>query len=146
MSNRGVKFVLIVCYTLTACFTVAGFFLISPYLETRYWPVVGKMKIEWMVEESDSQTKLYASFTKLRNCDYLGIAWFRGNRETGFIRVPLQLMRQPGDVSSPNRPLGHQKSGPWIVDIPQGEIEKNSFVELYHQCTPFWVSRTEFYP
>lgn len=141
-----IKFILTVCYTLTVCFTVAAFFLITPYLETRYWPVVGKMKIEWMMDENEKQTKIYVSFTKLRNCDYMGIAWFRGNRTTGFLRVPLQLMRLPGDVSSPNRPLGYQQSEPWIVDIPQGEIVTNSFVELYHQCTPFWVSRTEFYP
>ena len=149
MSNsRAVKFILTACYTLTACFTALAVFLIAPYLETRYWPVVGKMKIEWLTAEegNENQTRIHASFTKIRNCDYIGIAWFRGNRVTGFIRVPLQLMRMPNDVSSPNRPLGYQQSGPWIVDIPQGEIEKNSFVELYHQCTPFWVSRTEFYP
>ena len=133
-------------YSLAALCTVYAVLLLAPWLETKYWPVVSKMQIDQMYSEGLDKTRVMASFTKLRNCDYLGIAWYRGSREFGFMRVPLELMRQPNDVSSPNRPLGRQNSGPWIVSIPATEIYGNSFVELYHQCTPFWVTRTEFFP
>lgn len=141
-----VRLILFGLYSLTFLFTTTAFLLIAPYVETRYFPVVGKMQIEAMESQGPDKTRVWASFTKLRNCDYIGIAWFHGRRDTGFIRVPLTLLRPPGDVSSPNRPLGTQNTGPWIVDIPEKDITENSFVELYHHCTPFWVSRTEFYP
>lgn len=133
-------------YGLSTMFAVVTVLLLAPYLETRYWPVLGKMHIDSMEAINSQQTKVYATFTKVRNCDYLGLAWFHGTRETGFQRVMLQLFRDPKDISSPNRPLGTQNTGPWIVSIPIHDIEKNSFVEAYHQCTPFWVTRTEFYP
>lgn len=140
------KLLLWFLYGLTTIFAVTSFLLLAPVLETKYWPVVGKMVIEKMEYDGPNSTRVWASFEKLRSCDWLGIAWFHGTRDTRFERVMLQLYRDPKDISSPNRPLGYQNTGPWIVSIPMRDIEKNSFVELYHQCTPFWVTRTEFFP
>lgn len=133
-------------YGASFMFAITTILLIAPYIETKHWPVVSKMQIDRMVSLDYNKTEVYASFEKLRSCDYVGIAWYYGNRKTGFTRAPLELMRSSSDVSSPNRPLGRQSSGPWIVSIPMEEISKNSFVELYHKCTPFWLTRTEFYP
>lgn len=145
-SELFLRLLLFVLYSVTFCFTVTSLLLIAPYVETRWFPVVSKMQISEMNALTPERTAVYASFEKLRDCDYVGIAWFHGSRKTGFERVPIQLLRAPGDISSPNRPLGRQTSGPWIVDIPIGEIRNNSFVELYHHCTPLWITATEFYP
>lgn len=94
---------------------------------------------------NERQTTIWAYFTKLRACDYIGIAWHKLEGKD-LVRVPLQLLREPGDVSSPNRPVGSTKAGPWIVDIPMDLVKTDSYVELRHRCWPFWNSITEFYP
>lgn len=125
---------------LTAVFTA------GPAVETRFFPVVGKLQILKMEPVNDSVTAVWAAFAKRRDCEFIGIAWFRGRPDKEFERVPLVLMRDEHDISSPNRPVGYQKSGPWQVAIPYGEIVGNSFARLYHRCQPFWISTTEFYP
>ena len=143
------RFLFETCFylALVACSGYA-LFTIGPWLETRYLPVVGKLHIDAMSPgEAEGTTVVYASFRKLRACEYLGIAWFRGKvDEDGFERVPLVLMRKEGDTSDPNRPVGFQRSGPWIVSIPMAEIENNSFVRLSHRCFPLWTTTTDFYP
>lgn len=119
---------------------------VGPTLETRLFPVVGKLAILRIEALPDGRLAVYAAFRKLRACDYIGIAWYRGVQAGSFERVPIALLRERGDVSSPNRPVGFQTSGPWQVAIPPDQIRNNSFVELFHRCHPFWVTRTEFYP
>lgn len=126
--------------------TMVTIYTIGPAIETRFFPVVGKLVIERMEAIDANTTRVYAYYDKLRGCTYVGIAWFRGQRSDGFERVPLILQRQAGDDSSPNRPVGAQRSGPWIVSVPIDEIETNSFVQLTHVCHPFWPTTTEFYP
>jgi hypothetical protein len=138
---KGASFSIIV-----SCFLIL-FWTIGPYVETHFFPVVGKLTIEKIVPTEDGQSEVYAIFEKKRNCEYIGIAWYRGNRDIGpFERVALVLMRADGDDSSPNRPVGFQRSGPRKVSVPTDEILNNSFVELFHKCHPFWTTRTEFYP
>lgn len=135
------------CWILTACFVVTSFLLVAPLLEYQlFGPVVSKLHIDSTFPRGLDQTEVYASFRKLRDCEYKGIAWYRGNRDTGFVRVPIALLRKEGDMSSPNRPVGYQSTGPWIVSMPVNEIAGNSFVELFHQCTWLWVTKTDFYP
>lgn len=126
--------------------TILTIYTLGPEIETRFFPVVSKLTIERMEPVNERTTSVYAYFNKLRNCDYLGIAWYHGQRNTGFERVPLILMRAAGDDSSPNRPVGAQRSGPWVVSIPMDQVRDNSFVQLTHQCHPFWPTTTEFYP
>ena len=119
---------------------------VGPSLENRYFPVVSKLKIADLRADSDGNAIIMAEFTKVRNCEYLGVAWYRGSRNQGFERVPVILQRRAGDRSNPNRPLGTQRSGPWLVGMPVVEIDGNSFAELFHRCHPFWISKTDFYP
>lgn len=147
---RGISWSLMIKATSAAVIffcTLVVIFTLGPAIETRYFPVVGKLEILRVDRIDDNTSAVYAAFRKLRNCDYLGMAWYRGKRDQdGFERVALVILRQDGDESSPNRPVGYQKSGPWKVSIPAGEIRGNSFVELFHRCWMFWPTRTEFYP
>lgn len=126
--------------------TVVLIYMLGPALETRFFPVVGKLQILKVETTPEGHSKIYAAFEKRRNCKYLGISWYRGSRVMGFERVPLTLYRHPGDDGSPNRPIGFQKAGPWVVAIPPDEIRSNSFAELHHSCIPLWTTVTEFYP
>ncbi len=132
-------------YAIIFASTLMIIYTVGPWLETKYWPVVSKLTILQMETVNERQTKIWAYFTKMRACEYVGIAW---NKIEGkdLVRVPLQLLRDPDDVSSPNRPIGSTKAGPWIVDIPIDLVKANSYVELQHRCHFAWLSITEFYP
>ncbi len=132
-------------YAIIFASTLMIIYTAGPWLETRFWPVVSKLTILQTEMTGPAQTKIWAYFTKMRACDYIGIAWYQIEGDD-VIRVPLQLLREPGDLSSPNRPIGSTKAGPWIVDIPRDLVKSKSYVELQHRCHPFWVTTTEFYP
>lgn len=120
---------------------------VGPAIETRLAPVVGKLQILAMRPgDLDGTTEVHAAFEKRRDCEYVGISWFHGSKEAGFERVPIVLLRQEGDTSSPNRPVGYQKAGPWIVGVPPDELVGNSFAQLQHRCWPFWLTTTDFFP
>ena len=121
-------------------------YAVGPPLETKWRPVVSKLEILSVEPAPMGKTKIRAAFRKLRDCEYLGIAWFVGTRATDFERVSVELMRDPNDTSSPSRPLGYQKVGPWVIGMPPDELRSHSFAQLQHRCHPFWNSITEFYP
>jgi hypothetical protein len=134
------------CGAIIFVMTLFTVFAAGPLIETRFWPPVSKLQILSMTATTDGRTIIRADFTKLRDCEYVGIAWYRGTRDGNFERVPVILQREPGDQSSPDRPLGRQTAGPWIIAVPLDEIRTNSFAELFHHCHPFWMTRTEFFP
>lgn len=126
--------------------TLLTTFALGPMIETRWFSPVSHLTVLSMEATPDGRTAMKVSFTKYRDCEYLGIAWYRGDHGGEFERVPIELRREPGDVSSPNRPVGTQIAGPWIISVPIEEIRTNSFAELSYHCNPFWVTRAEFYP
>lgn len=131
--------IILICATFTL-------FTVGPAVETQFFPAVSKLRILSVSSTDMRESRVEAEFTKLRGCEYLGIAWFRGDPSGKFERVPVVLMRKDGDTSSPNRPTGTQKAGPWIIGVPPNEIGRNSFARLSHRCHPFWVTTTDFYP
>jgi hypothetical protein len=119
----------------------------GPFIERwAFGPVVSKLRIVHMAKIEGDHTELYAEFTKLRDCDYVGIAWFRGSPQGGFERVPVILKRPDYDRSSPNRPLGLQRAGPWEVFLKPEQIVSNSFARLSHKCHGLWTTTTDFFP
>lgn len=131
--------------TITALAMLLTFFTIGPALETWAWPAVSKVSFD-SITEQDGETVLHVRFNKLRNCEYIGIGWFRGSKATSFVKVPIELRRPVGDNSSPNRPLGAQRTGPWIVSMSMDQLMTNSFAQLYHRCHPLWLTTTDFFP
>ncbi|WP_105430240.1 hypothetical protein [Neorhizobium sp. T6_25] len=139
----GVKMLCAVVAFFAMVFTV---YAVGPAMETRFFPVVGKLDILTIEPTADGQTQIRAAFRKIRDCEYVGIAWFSGDRPGDFDRVSVQLMREPNDTSSPNRPVGYQRAGPWIIGLPVSEVRNRSFAQLTHRCHPFWTTTTDFYP
>ena len=134
--------------TMAAVVLLSLIWTVGPWLETRVWPgpVVAKLKILKIEMLTLEKSLVYAEFEKLRDCDYDGIAWYKGKRDGVFDRVLIVTRRDPADISSPNRPLGLQRAGPWEVALTREEILTNSFAELRHKCWPFWSTTTPFYP
>lgn len=120
-------------------------FVTLPLVETRFFPVVHKLQID-SIEPLGEQSVIRGTLNKVRQCDYVGVAWFKRNAIGTLDRVQVQTRRDITDVSSPNRPLGRQGVGPWIIAIPADEIRANSVAELTHRCHPFWTTVTHFYP
>lgn len=123
-------------------------FNVGPYAETALWPVVKDFRVLAEHELADGRVSLdQVEFSKARNCEYIGISWYRGSRGGVFERVPVETRRRTGDDSSPNRPLGRQRTGPWIIALPSlEELKGNSFAELQHRCQPLWITTTRLYP
>lgn len=136
----------------TICAVVAFFgmiftiYAVGPTLETKFYPVVSKLEIMSIAPNGTGQTEVKAAFRKLRDCEYVGIAWYVGSKTGDFERVSIQLMRDPRDTSSPSRPLGYQRAGPWIIGMSPYDVRNNSFARLTHRCHPFWTTTTDFYP
>jgi hypothetical protein len=133
------------CGAVIVIATIFTVFLVGPAVETRYFPVVDKLIIDRMEWQGPSVTRIWATFRKLRECEYVGISWFSGTRDD-FERVPVILHREKGDTSSPNRPVGYQHAGPWDIGVPIYDIPTKSFARLSHRCHGFWTTTTEFYP
>lgn len=149
MSRPLPKWLILVLQTILGAITVSVLlitvFVTMPVLETRFFPVVHKLLID-SIEPLGNQSIVRGTFNKVRQCDYIGIAWFERNQLGGLDRVQVQTRRDINDVSSPNRPVGWQSAGPWIIAIPADELKSNSVAELSHRCHPFWTTVTHFYP
>lgn len=147
MRNRILRGVFVAfCAAVTFFMTTYTIWTVGPALETRFAPVVSKLTILSLDDDAEGEAVLSVAFTKLRDCEYLGIAWYEGNPAGGFTRVPVILQRRDGDTSSPNRPVGTQRAGPWIIGMPAADVRGNSFARLSHRCHPFWVTTTDFWP
>jgi hypothetical protein len=131
--------VIVICSALTV-------FTLGPTIETRFFPVVSTLEIRTIQETEDGFTEVHAAFRKLRDCEYIGTAWFVWVAPGDFRRVSLILLRETGDVSSPNRPVGYQEAGPWIIGASPEDVRAHSFALLSHRCHAFWTTTTEFYP
>lgn len=123
-----------------------SFFAAGPALESRYWPVLGKLEFTKVESVTDNTSIVRVRFTKERDCEYMGIAWYYGSSPGISERVSMIPIRDPEDTSSPNRIVGMQSAGPWRLAIPAGEVSTKSYVVAYHRCHPFWTTSTKFYP
>lgn len=122
------------------------FFVIGPLAESKYFPVVSKLQMLEIKPIDADRSYVTAEFTKKRDCEYIGVAWYRLMPNGVLERVPMVVRRRAGDDSSPNRPIGTTVAGPWEVGMPHNQIKGLSVVEVFHRCHPFWTTRTPFYP
>lgn len=135
-----------VLLAITVAVLLVTFFVTLPMAETRWFPVVETLQVDKVEPASEGRSIIYGSFDKIRQCDYGGIAWFERKANGDLERVSVELLRRPGDTSSPNRPLGQQTAGPWVIGIPADRVIGASVVELTHRCHPFWTTVTHFFP
>lgn len=137
------------CACVVAVATVWTIYAVGPAVERTWRPVVGKLQVLSAVEIEPGITEIHAQFRKVRDCEYLNVAWYVGDPNGEFRQVRVQNLVDPdalNEVISPTRPLGLSVAGPWRIAMSLDDFEHNSFAILSHQCHPFWVTRTNFYP
>ena len=127
-------------------FAVAGFAafaLMQTYagrVEGHYFPVVENMEIERQESVEYGKTRIWGSFTKIRECPFenldfrLGDLFNYSNVETIF------------EGGSKVRGSGVEQFGPWVVQLNKAQLESGSLSIVYHKCHPLWLTETAFYP
>lgn len=90
----------------------------------------------------EGQSRAVFRFTKLRQCDPQGSAWFAGEMGKAFRQLPMTI--QGGGTSL--RPLGEQLTSPYIIDAPPEVVRGAVFAEIYSRCWPLWTTRSVIYP
>lgn len=76
------------------------------HIEASIFPVVTDFKVV-ETKQHDTHLDIYVSFTKSRDCEFLGINWYSGKE-----RVSLIFEEDRGEVPL-SRPTGEQLTGPW---------------------------------
>lgn len=112
--------------------------------EGEWFPVTSRAALI-SAEPFDGGALVYFQFTKVRECEFIGLSWFKGQPDGVFDRVRINF-NGDGDDSGSTRPRGTQIAGPWFIDIPPNELQANSFAIVRHRCHPFWQTSTIFYP
>lgn len=99
--------------------------VIGPAFDS-YFPVVSTISI--------TSHKPYKGFLdKVRNCTF--VQSYAKVWTDGFFEIKeIRYLETPQRIH--NRPLGLQKFGPWLIDIPDDAL-RVSFV-FEHSCSPFW--------
>lgn len=115
---------------------------LGPIVETKYWPVYSKFRV-LSVKQTNEGLEFMVRFTKYRNCDPQGYAWFVGDFNTGAHQIPA---RGIGPVGTVHRPLGTQNAGPFLLRNLTYEDIPNLYAEIYHHCHPLWITRSVIYP
>lgn len=137
------------CAVIVMVATLWTVWAVGPSVERNWRPVVGKLEILSAVEVEPGVTEIQAQFRKIRDCEYLNVAWYVGDPNGDFRQVRVQTIVDPemlNEIASPTRPVGTNTAGPWRIAMSLDDLQHNAFAILSHQCHPFWVTRTNFYP
>ncbi|QYX56699.1 hypothetical protein K1T73_16960 [Roseovarius sp. SCSIO 43702] len=111
-------------------------FAVGPWIESRAFPVTRDTVIR-QPHTTGAGVSLFVSFRKVRQCEFLSLAWYRGP-----VRHIVDF--EPTAEQAPRtRPSGEQLAGPWLIrDLAS---LSGSRAIAYHRCHPLWITVTEFY-
>lgn len=112
-------------------------FSVGPEIETRFFPVVENVQVE-NVTKVEEGVAFYVSFRKIRQCEFVGVAWYMGPERVGVEFAPGH------NLYPKTRPVGDQYAGPWMVRNIQSLEETRAF--SVHRCHPLWETVSPFYP
>ncbi len=116
--------------------------VLGPRIEGRLFPVVNNVVIDDLRESTCGNCIIVTgTFDKLRECTFLDLLVVYRTPDGGEVGVPVRFTE--GVLV---RDTGVQEFGPWEIDLSPRQFEQSTIVEAYHQCHPFWVTVTRFYP
>lgn len=121
-------------------------FTVGRSVETAMFPVFSYFRIASVQEIEPNVIRLQVSFTKDRDCEPGGYAWYAGQRGGTFRELGVRTIPPEGNQTG-IRPLGAgQVSRPFDLLISADEFEAGIFADVYSRCHPLWLSRSEVYP
>ncbi len=129
--------------TTAVAILLIAFFTFGPWIETKWFPVYSKFKIVSIERAEESKSKVVFKFTKLRQCEPQGAAWFFGEPGSAFRQLRVEI-QNPNPTAS--RPLGTQLTFPYVIDATVEQVANATFAEIYNRCHPFWLTRSEIFP
>ena len=133
--------------TVASFLAVVTMFLL--YTQGRTWeghisPVVKNFEIT-KVKRVNIGFEIEGHFEKVRQCDYVSIAWYREG-VTAARRVSVSFGDQPAGTSQ-SRAGGLQWFGVWTLGRPRDALGPDRyFAVVRHECHPFWVTQTPIGP
>ncbi|MEM7490058.1 MAG: hypothetical protein AAF390_13140 [Pseudomonadota bacterium] len=112
-------------------------FAIGPLVESRAFPVTTRAEV---LEETigDEGVSFFVRFGKRRQCEFLGLAWYDGER-----RLPIEFEPGAGVTAPATRPMGGHFAGPWFLRGMRTLAGTRAWA--LHRCHPLWITFTEFY-
>jgi hypothetical protein len=144
--NRTINW--LAAMSLAFIIAIVTVFALSPALarlEPMLFPVTTRLEIrQEAVRIEDGIIEFYVKFDKKRQCDFLGIAWYRGDE-----RLVLKF-EASSSLSPATRIVGPQFTGPWQLSAPSGfaplTTMKGTKARVLHRCHPIWTTITQIYP
>lgn len=114
---------------------------VGPAAETRFFPVYSRFEVV-TAEKSPEGTIATFKFTKYRDCEARGWAWYVGE----FGAVSRQVEVKPVDGSVPSRKVGPNVSSKHLIAADPQQVRDDMYAEIYTRCHPFWLTRSVVRP
>ncbi len=114
---------------------------VGPAVETRFFPVYSRFVVV-TAEDHEGGTLATFRFTKYRQCDARGWAWFIGE----FGAVSRQVEVKPAEGIRQDRPLGASVSSPYVIAAAPDDVRNRMHAEIYSRCHGLWLTRSVVYP
>ena len=111
----------------------------APSTEGRLLPVVENVEIRDEQLTSDGLS-FNVWIDKQRDCEFVGIAWYKLNKQNEPRLVDVEFNRGGSPVS---RLAGHQNAGTWT--IPGIRTLDRTIAFVQHRCHPLWQTYTKFF-
>ena len=138
-NTLGMGFIGLLALALTPAFAP----MLSKW-EGEILPVIRDVSLYDIRPDMDG-TYFKTSFDKVRDCEFIGLVWYRNDGSGVSERVPIRFPVEEGDQSDRSRAEGKQRTGEWFLRMRSDEL-KDSFAEVRHRCHILWTTKTQFYP
>ena len=138
------RFIDLILSGLGAAVMLTAVFILGPEIETRFFPVYSKFEIESIRPVDSENSEVIFRYTKYRQCVPQGFSWYMG--EPGAAFRQLRVIPSDPDESPPVRPLGRNKSVPYVIDATPDQITDRVFGEIFSNCHSAWTIKTLIYP
>lgn len=113
-----------------------------PYVSGHFYPVVGNVEIDTkqVAFHGGQWTEIAGRADKLRDCEFVEIRWFLD--QPGDLRVRAQVRFFEAAKS---RREGDFTFGPWVVQLTDDQLLRQSSANVVHKCHPLWLTITPFW-
>lgn len=145
MSHKVLAVLKGILASISILLAVYSVFLVGPFLETRFFPVVNSFHILRADTVGPGKVAIDLAFNKRRSCEFISVIWYHGKPDGMFNRAIIDTTNVANIIY--NRPLGNQRLGPWVLHIPRRDLfNNNSFAEVIHRCHILWPTVSRVYP
>jgi hypothetical protein len=127
-------------YTILIATITLSIYPLLPKIEGALFPVAGKLVIKNPTLTESGNTRFDGEFVKYRKCTRAELEWHFGVQGGHTVLVPST---RPDPIISPE---GKASFEGWEVGLTLQQIQKESFVIVFHDCHPFWRTETKFFP